>query len=40
MILSLADWVNIGYAYDSSTVNEISDISSGTHEILFRLNLN
>jgi len=40
MMLSLADWVNIGYAYDSSTVNEISDISSGTHEILFRLNLN
>ncbi len=40
MMLSLADWVNIGYAYDSSTVNEISDISNGTHEILFRLNLN
>ena len=40
MMLSLADWVNIGYAYDSSTVNEISDVSNGTHEILFRLNFN
>lgn len=40
MMLRLANWVNIGYAYESSTVSEISEISNGTHEILFRLNFN
>lgn len=37
-MLSLADWVNLGYAYESSTRNEISDIGDGTHEIYFSLN--
>lgn len=40
VMLSLADWVNIGYAYESSTVSEISDAGNGTYEILFQLNLN
>ena len=38
MMLNLADWVDLGYAYDSSTRSEISGISDGTHEIFFRLN--
>ncbi len=40
VMLSLANWVNIGYAYESSTVSEISDAGNGTYEILFQLNLN
>jgi type IX secretion system PorP/SprF family membrane protein len=38
-ILDLADWASLGYAYDSSTRSELSGVSDGTHEILFRLNL-
>lgn len=38
MMLNLADWVDIGYAYDSSTRSEITGISNGTHELFFRLN--
>lgn len=37
-MFNLADWMDIGYAYDSSTRSEISGISDGTHEIFFRLN--
>ena len=40
VMLNLANWVNIGYAYESSTVSEISDAGNGTYEILFQLNLN
>ena len=38
LMLNLADWVDLGYAYDSSTRSEITGISNGTHEIFFRLN--
>ncbi len=38
VVLDLADWAKIGYAYDGSTRSEISGVSQGTHEILFRLN--
>lgn len=37
-VVDLADWAKIGYAYDGSTRSEISGLSDGTHEILFRLN--
>ncbi len=37
-MLNLADWVDLGYAYDSSTRSEITGISDGTHEVFFRLN--
>ena len=37
VVLDLADWAKIGYAYDASTRSEISGVSQGTHEILFRL---
>ncbi|WP_296380194.1 type IX secretion system membrane protein PorP/SprF [Winogradskyella sp.] len=38
VMLSIADWMNVGYAYESSTRDEISNNSNGTHEILLRLN--
>lgn len=38
LMLNLANWVDLGYAYESSTRSEISGISGGTHEIFFRLN--
>ena len=37
-MFNLAEWMDIGYAYDGSTRSEISGISDGTHEIFFRLN--
>lgn len=40
VVLDLADWATIGYAYEGSTRSEISGVSQGTHEILFRLNFN
>ncbi len=39
-VVDFADWANIGYAYQGSTRSEISGVSNGTHEILFRLNFN
>lgn len=38
-MLKLADWMDLGYAYESSTRSQISDISNGTHEILLRFNI-
>lgn len=39
-VVDLADWAKIGYAYQGSTRSEVSGVSNGTHEILFRLNFN
>ena len=36
--IKIAEWLNLGYAYDSSMRDEISDISNGTHEVLVRFN--
>ncbi|WP_439153064.1 PorP/SprF family type IX secretion system membrane protein [Winogradskyella sp.] len=38
MMVNLADWMDIGYAYESSTRDEITTNSNGTHEILVRFN--
>ncbi len=38
MMINLADWMDIGYAYESSTRDEINNNSNGTHEILVRFN--
>lgn len=40
MMINVADWMDVGYAYESSTRDEISDNSNGTHEILVRFNFN
>lgn len=40
LVISLADWADLGYAYEGSTRDEISGVSNGTHEILVRFNLN
>ncbi len=37
-MFNLADWMDLGYAYDSSIRDEISGISEGTHEVLLRFN--
>ena len=37
-VLDLGNWLKLGYAYDTSMRDEISDISDGTHEILVRFN--
>jgi type IX secretion system PorP/SprF family membrane protein len=37
-MLNLADWMDLGYGYENSSRNEISNISQGTHEILVRFN--
>ncbi|MCA0131066.1 PorP/SprF family type IX secretion system membrane protein [Winogradskyella alexanderae] len=36
MMINLADWLDIGYAYESSTRDEISNNSNGTHEVFIR----
>jgi type IX secretion system PorP/SprF family membrane protein len=36
MMLNLADWMDLGYAYESSTRSEIGDVSDGTHEVLVK----
>ncbi|WP_370104047.1 type IX secretion system membrane protein PorP/SprF [Winogradskyella sp.] len=38
MMINIADWMDIGYAYESSTRNELSNVSNGTHEVLVRFN--
>ncbi|MTE26945.1 type IX secretion system membrane protein PorP/SprF [Winogradskyella sp. ZXX205] len=38
MMVNLADWMDIGYAYESSTRDDISNMSNGTHEVLVRFN--
>ncbi len=37
-MVNLADWMDIGYAYESSTRDEITSNSNGTHEILVKFN--
>jgi type IX secretion system PorP/SprF family membrane protein len=37
-MLDLADWMSVGYGYESSSRNEITNISDGTHEVLIRFN--
>lgn len=34
LTLDVFDWFKVGYAYETSTRNEIADVSSGTHEFL------
>ncbi|MEM1002642.1 MAG: type IX secretion system membrane protein PorP/SprF [Bacteroidota bacterium] len=36
MMLNLADWMDLGYAYETSTRSEITDASDGTHEIFVK----
>lgn len=36
MMINLSDWLDIGYSYESSTRDEISNNSNGTHEVLLR----
>jgi type IX secretion system PorP/SprF family membrane protein len=38
MMIELADWMDLGYAYESTTRNDLSSVSSGTHEVLVRFN--
>jgi len=40
MMLNLADWMDLGYAYETATGNDISNVSDGTHEILVRFIFN
>lgn len=35
-VIDVADWLGIGYAYESSTRDEITSVSDGTHEVLIR----
>ncbi|MEM9680551.1 MAG: type IX secretion system membrane protein PorP/SprF, partial [Bacteroidota bacterium] len=37
-LINLADWMDIGYAYDASTRSEINDVNDGTHEVFLRFN--
>jgi len=37
-MVNIADWVDFGYAYESSSRDQISNISNGTHELLLRFN--
>jgi type IX secretion system PorP/SprF family membrane protein len=38
MMINLADWMDVGYAYESSTRDEISNLSNGTHEVFIKFN--
>ncbi|MFP4844324.1 type IX secretion system membrane protein PorP/SprF [Winogradskyella sp. PE311] len=38
MMINIADWMDLGYAYESSTRDDISNLSNGTHEVLVRFN--
>lgn len=37
LIFTFADWINIGYAYESAFDNQIESISNGTHEIFLKI---
>ncbi|WP_411766377.1 type IX secretion system membrane protein PorP/SprF [Winogradskyella sp. A3E31] len=39
-MLNLADWMDLGYGYESSSENQISDANDGTHEILVKFTFN
>ena len=36
-MIDLLDWMNVGYAYETSARREIIKVSGGSHEFLFRL---
>lgn len=38
VMINLSDWMDLGYAYDTSIRSELSNITDGTHEILLRIN--
>ncbi|WP_179344417.1 PorP/SprF family type IX secretion system membrane protein [Winogradskyella ursingii] len=38
LMINMAEWVDFGYAYESSTRDDINGVSNGTHEILLRFN--
>ena len=40
MMLNLSEWMDLGYGYESSSENQISDANDGTHEILVRFRFN
>lgn len=35
-IINVFDWLNVGYAYESSIRSEIQNVSNGTHELLLK----
>ena len=37
-MLNLADWMDLGYGYENSSRDQISNVSDGTHELLIRFN--
>jgi len=37
MMLNLADWLDLGYAYEAATRSELSSVNDGTHEVFLRL---
>ncbi len=39
-VIEVADWLGIGYAYESSLRDEITSVSDGTHEVLVRFTFN
>lgn len=36
-MIDLLDWMNVGYAYESSIRSEIINVSGGSHEFFLRL---
>ncbi len=38
-IFKISNWLNLGYAYESAFEKPVSNLSNGTHEILFNLKL-
>lgn len=36
MMLNLADWFDLGYAYEAVTATELSSLNNGTHEVVLR----
>ena len=36
-MIDLLDWMNVGYAYESSVRSEIIEVSGGSHEFFLRL---
>lgn len=38
LMFNLADWMDLGYAYEGSSRDQLNDINDGTHEILLRFN--
>lgn len=36
MMLNLADWMDLGYAYEAATSSDLSSVNDGTHEVVLR----